>query len=115
MAWRRPSASQSSLYRCGYLLPMNRPEAPRAVALGLAKHTRDVCSPAAYGIAAAQAEAPRIGRVVLNASRVPSVRHFAAFQIWHELADTGREVLFECVSPRPDVRIAIVDFVAVSH
>ena len=50
--------------------------------LRLAQHARDVRSPAADRIAA-EAEAPRVGRLVLHASRVPPVGHFAALQVWH--------------------------------
>src|SRR6266853_349211 len=83
--------------------------------LCLTQRARDVCAPAADGVTAPEAEAPRVGWGVLKASRVSLVEHFTALQVWYELADTGREVFFEGVGPRPDVRIAVVDFVAISH
>jgi hypothetical protein len=46
---------------------------------------------------------------------VPLLGHFAALQVRDSVADLGREVLFEGVGRGPDVRIAVVDSVAVSH
>src|SRR5262249_57628859 len=82
---------------------------------GLAEGGGAAGPPATDSPAAAEAEARRVRRVVRNARRMPSLWHFAAFQIRHQLADPGRQILFERVSRWPDMRIAVVDFVAVSH
>jgi len=51
--------------------------------LCLTEHARHVGAPAADGTAAAEAEARRVGRVVLNARRVPFLGHFVALQVWY--------------------------------
>src|SRR2546428_9272441 len=87
----------------------------RGARLRLAERARDVRSPATDGSAAAEAETRRVRRDVRHARRMPSLGYFAAFQVWHQLADPGREIFFERVGRRPDVSIAVVNFVAVSH
>src|SRR5918992_116602 len=64
MSRTRPSASQSSLCGFGYLLPMNRPEAPPAVCRGRA-------SPSTRGTSAPQppTEPPRLRRKRLGYGR----------------------------------------------
>src|SRR5712691_3700552 len=51
--------------------------------LRLAQRAWDVCAPAADGVTAPKAEAPRVGWGVLKASRMPPVGHFAALQVRH--------------------------------
>src|SRR5262249_49369856 len=79
-----------------------------------AQHARHIRSPAANG-PAAQAESPANPRVGLSARRDPVEGYLAAFQVRHQLSHAGGEVLFERVRRRLDGRIAVVDFVAVSH
>src|SRR5262245_12724968 len=86
----------------------------RSARLCLAERAWDVSSPATDG-SAAEAETRRIRRVVRNARRMPTLGGFATFEVRQQLADPGREILFERVSRWPDVSIAVVDFVAVSH
>src|SRR5262245_33609945 len=86
----------------------------RGARLRLAERARDVSSPATDG-SAAEAETRRVRRVVRNARRMPTLGGFATFEVRHQLADPGREILFERVSRWPDMSIAVVDFVAVSH
>jgi hypothetical protein len=79
--------------------------------LRLAERARHVRTPAA-NVTIAQAKSFRRR---LDARGGPDDRHLARFQIGHQLAHPRGEVLFEGIGTRPDVRISVVDSVAVSH
>src|SRR5262245_34827486 len=82
--------------------------------LRLAERARDVCSPAT-DVAAAEAETLRVRWVVGKPRRVSSLEHLSGFQVRYQLAHPRGEILFERVGRWPDVSIAVVDPVAVSH
>src|SRR5262249_42162312 len=50
--------------------------------LRFAQRARDVGTPATDGVAASEAEASRVGWSVFKTSRVPSVGHLTALQVW---------------------------------